>query len=88
MKINEILLEELDVKELTTKQLAAKHNVSLEHILSQLKMGIKVEKEHTTNQQTAKEIALDHLSEDPYYYTKLKKANLEETITTINVPGI
>lgn len=45
---------------------------------SQLAMGIKIEMEHTKDKQLAKEIALDHLAEDPQYYTKLKKANLEE----------
>lgn len=39
----------------------------------ELKMGIKIELEHTKNHQLAKEIAQDHLYEDPKYYTKLKK---------------
>jgi hypothetical protein len=39
----------------------------------QLKMGIKIEKEHTTNTLVAELIAKDHLAEDPKYYTKLKK---------------
>jgi hypothetical protein len=42
----------------------------------QLAMGIEVEMEHTGNRKLAKEIAMDHLSEDPKYYTKLKKAKL------------
>lgn len=46
--------------------------------LTQLKMGIKVEMEHTKDTSLAKEIALDHLAEDPKYYSKLKKAKLEE----------
>ena len=46
----------------------------------ELKKGIKVEKEHTTDIKTATRIALDHLSEDPKYYSKLEKAGLEETI--------
>jgi hypothetical protein len=36
-------------------------------------MGLKVEMEHTTDKEIAREIALDHLAEDPKYYTKLKK---------------
>lgn len=36
-----------------------------------LAKGISTEKEHTTNPQIAKEIAKDHLSEDPKYYKKL-----------------
>jgi len=39
----------------------------------QLTMGIKVEMEHTDKPEEAKKIALDHLAEDPKYYTKLKK---------------
>lgn len=39
----------------------------------QLKNGIKVEMEHTKDPDIAKEIAKDHLSEDPNYYKKLKK---------------
>lgn len=43
---------------------------------TELIKGIKVEKEHTKDYQTAKEIAKDHLTEDPNYYKKLKKAKL------------
>ncbi|MBD3262496.1 MAG: hypothetical protein GF334_12660, partial [Candidatus Altiarchaeales archaeon] len=37
----------------------------------QMAMGIKVEMEHTDNREIAKEIAMDHLMEDPKYYTHL-----------------
>jgi len=39
----------------------------------QLRAGTKVEREHTKNAKMAQEIAMDHLSEDPNYYKKLKK---------------
>jgi len=39
----------------------------------QLEMGIEVEMEHTSDKSIAKEIAMDHLTEDPKYYSKLKK---------------
>jgi len=68
----------LDKPTLSVRALALKHNVTVKHILNQLKRGIEVESEHTTYAQTAREIALDHLAEDPNYYTKLKKAQLEE----------
>lgn len=42
----------------------------------QLKKGIKVEFEHTKDHNLAQEIAMDHLSEDPEYYSKLDKAGL------------
>lgn len=63
----------LNKKVMTIDQLAKKHKVAPSHIAKQLKMGIKVEKEHTTFFSAAKKIALAHLGEDPNYYTKLKK---------------
>ncbi|MGI9526971.1 MAG: DUF5661 family protein [Weeksellaceae bacterium] len=39
----------------------------------QLKEGIKVEMEHTNSKTTAQEIAMDHLTEIPDYYSRLKK---------------
>lgn len=44
----------------------------------QLKLGIKHELEHTKNPKIAAEIALDHLSEDPEYYSHLKDAGISE----------
>lgn len=44
----------------------------------QLEMGMKVEMEHTDDKDKAKEIALDHLWEDPKYYTKLSKIEESE----------
>jgi hypothetical protein len=38
-----------------------------------LKKGEKHESEHTKNKKVQKEIAKDHLTEDPDYYKKLKK---------------
>jgi hypothetical protein len=39
----------------------------------ELEMGIEVELEHTDDKSKAREIALDHLTEIPDYYTRLKK---------------
>lgn len=39
----------------------------------QLALGVKVEMEHTNNEAEAKEIALDHLTEDPNYYSELSQ---------------
>ena len=36
----------------------------------ELKIGTKIEMEHTLNKDVAKKIALDHLKEYPNYYTK------------------
>ena len=58
--------------------MAYKHGVSEKQILAQLKKGIGVEKEHTTDAATAREIALDHLNEFPDYYDRLEQAEREE----------
>ena len=39
----------------------------------EIEMGKKVELEHTSDKELAKEIASDHLQEFPEYYTELKK---------------
>jgi len=39
----------------------------------QLRMGVEVEFEHTTDPETAKRIALDHLAEIGDYYSRLAK---------------
>jgi len=49
----------------------------------ELKLGRKVEAEHSKNPKIRKEIALDHLTEDPEYYTKLDDAGLvDENLNT------
>jgi bisphosphoglycerate-dependent phosphoglycerate mutase len=60
------------MKNLVAK-LAAKHKVSPAQIAREMKMGIKVEHEHTPSDKTATKIATDHLKELPNYYSKLKK---------------
>jgi hypothetical protein len=60
----------------TLEDIAKKHNVDIESLKKELDKGIKVEHEHTKNNQTAKTIAMDHLFENPEYYTKL--ANIEK----------
>jgi len=42
----------------------------------QLSTGIQIEMEHTNDLDIAKEIAMDHLTEDPKYYSKLVAAGL------------
>lgn len=65
--------KEENAEGLCIEDLAAKHGVSLEQLQKQLEMGLKVETEHTEDMDVAKKIALDHLNEDPEYYTKLAK---------------
>jgi hypothetical protein len=69
---------------MTLSDIAKKHGVTDSELRSELKKGIKVEQEHTSNIKTATRIALDHLFEDPKYYTKLTKLNLEENKSLLN----
>lgn len=63
----------------TPEDLAILHNVSLEKILDQIEKGIKIEREHTDNDDIAREIAMDHIEEAGFteegegYYDLLKK---------------
>jgi len=65
--------EFLDKPTLSAEQVAKKHGVSIEYVNQQLVDGVKHEHEHTSNSAIAREIALDHLGEDPDYYKKLTK---------------
>jgi hypothetical protein len=44
---------------------------------SELRMGIRVEMEHTKDPKKAEKIALDHLAENPFYYTQLKLSGVD-----------
>jgi len=69
MKMKDVL----NVKTPSVKEIAKKHNVDIDGINKELAMGIEIEKEHTSDETLATEIALDHLNEFPDYYTRLKK---------------
>jgi hypothetical protein len=70
----------------TLKDIAKKHDKKgyyhIDDMVSSLKKqlikGMKVEMEHTKNKDKAKEIAMDHIWEDPNYYDKLKKIESKE----------
>ena len=73
ISVNDILEGGLaDLK--TVEDIAAKHGVTVDYINQQLASGIEVEKEHTTNLETATEIAKDHLWERADYYVILTTA--------------
>lgn len=78
--VNEDEIEGGLADDMTLQDIADKHNVSLDQIASEFKKGYKVEREHTTDTNLAKEIAMDHLAESPDYYTKLA------TIESVNEP--
>jgi hypothetical protein len=46
-------------------------------ITSELAKGIKVEMEHTSDPEVAKKIAMDHLAENPNYYSDLEKSGVD-----------
>ena len=69
-------LYEVYLLEKSLEVLAKKHDVTVDALKKQLEIGIKVEHEHTEDEDKARRIALDHLDEKPDYYTKLKKAGL------------
>jgi hypothetical protein len=50
----------------------------IEYLKKELQKGIKIEMEHTNDKLKAKEIAMDHLYEDPNYYKKLNKIEIGE----------
>lgn len=58
---------------MSVDDIANKHGISYDHIVKQLMMGKDIEMEHTDNEKLSQKIAMDHLVEDPNYYTKLKK---------------
>jgi len=63
----------LNKRAMSVDALAKKHKVDVGYIEKQLKQGIKVEHEHTSLLDVARQIALVHIGEDPDYYKKLKK---------------
>ena len=65
-------LDDLDKPTPTIAELVKMHGVPAKQILKQLEMGIEAEYEHTSDFEVAKQIAMDHIAEDPAYYDKLK----------------
>lgn len=72
--------ENFDVlkKPKTLNQISDKHKINLNILELQLKVGIRIEHEHTKNEKAAMTIALHHLWEDPLYYKKLEKIEKKE----------
>lgn len=80
LSLKQLLLEEEGEKKIYPDRvrdalpggLADKHDPS-EFDQEQLMKGIHVEFEHTKDVLLALEISMDHLVENPYYYTDLEK---------------
>ena len=77
MRYSDFDKKPLDVKTNTIKDIAKKHNFPEKDIMLQLKIGSKIEMEHTNDVNFAMEISLDHLNEIPDYHTKLVKMENE-----------
>lgn len=75
MSFKTFFIEQL-AKGMSLEDIAKKHKVELKDLQSEVDKGIKVEHEHTNDKDKAYRIALDHLFEDPKYYSKLDQANL------------
>ena len=68
-------------------QIAKKHDAKsyyhiddmVKSLKKQVEMGLPIEMDHTDSEDKALEIVYDHLWEDPKYYSKLKKADIDET---------
>lgn len=54
----------------------------------ELRMGIKVEMEHTDDPKKAEKIALDHLAENPFYYTALKLSGVDILVQPTKVKKV
>jgi hypothetical protein len=66
--------ELLDKPTPSAAEIIAKHGMSEQEFVDQLRIGVKDELEHTSNVKMAIEIAMDHLNERPDYYTRLQQA--------------
>ena len=54
----------------------------------ELSIGVQVEMEHTNDEKIATEIAMDHLTEDPQYYSKLVAAGLAKEFSPSSNSGL
>jgi len=72
-KLNEFLEELKEGEAITTlkKQGLAKNRSDKDFDPIELEIGTAVEFEHVDDEEGAKEIAKDHLAENPHYYTKV-----------------
>lgn len=66
----------IDVSKNYITSTSVNESIDKELFAKQLKMGIKVEMEHTDDPKEAEKIARDHLKENPKYYSILKSVNL------------
>ena len=75
---------ELKKRDISLVDIERKHNKTkdsrdyIAFLEKQLNKGANIEKEHTNSIKIARQIAKDHLLEDPKYYIKLTKMETKE----------
>jgi hypothetical protein len=69
------------------KMLLKKRLVIKMYNLKELKIGIRIEMEHTQSKKVAERIAKDHLREYPNYYTK-GLLPMEKMLKKLNKKGV
>jgi hypothetical protein len=63
---------------MSLEDIAKKHKVDIKELEKELEMGIEVEKEHfKDNVKMQRKTAMDHLVENPKYYSKMKECGLD-----------
>jgi hypothetical protein len=61
--------------DMSLADIAKYHGISVDDIKKGYEIGVSIESEHLNSKDGAKEIAKDHLYEDPHYYTTPKPKN-------------
>lgn len=72
---------------LTVEDIAKKHGISVFNLKEQIEAGIACESEHTDDESIAKKIAMDHLTENPFYYDFLEDMEKEMEEDYYSSPG-
>ncbi len=75
-------------KGMSLADIAHKHGVTTVYLQPEFERGAKHELEHTADKKVAEQIALDHLFENPRYYTMLEamEKDAEKTRKKIELP--
>jgi len=71
--VNEDMIKGGKADGMDITDIAKMHGVPVDEIYDEFSNGVRHEMEHTSEMMVAIEISLDHLYEDPEYYTKLSK---------------
>lgn len=88
--VNEEKLKGGRADNMDIEDIAKMHGIGVDEIYDEFQKGVNHEMEHTSEMMVALEIALDHLYEDPEYYTKLNTIEGGETVeaTTSSSAGV